>query len=341
MHRRCRAPRSSSIPGARAALPLAFALALGTAAAAAAQEGATESAFGRLSESAGLKATGAFPFDYQHLAFRAGRGDSVDLWSAASVHAGRVRGVWQGGWRYSLGIRLELYDGEELVATSSSRSDHTLSRHVPPTTSDGFPLQTVVRVEPGEYRYRLRVTDFNWPDDRSVNEKSGTVTVPPFDVSGPVVSSIAIAADSGGTWTPAPDVELKLNAARIVRPTARPYIYFEVYGLTPGASYRGEVRLVSTWASRGKGEDFRGEYRPFQLQYRGTTPENPAEPVRSTLRLDLSRTEAGPYDVTVKVTDLSTGESSTTRRAHLKVQSPGEMRPIVPVREVNPGSSRR
>jgi len=336
MHRRRRAPRSTVRLVVRSALPLAFAAVLGTTAPAPAQEsGDTEAAFARLSESAGLKASGSFPFDFQHLAFREGRGDTVDLWAAASVHAGRVRGVWEGGWRYSLGILFELYRGEELVASSSDRAEHTLNLQLPPTTSEGFPLQTVVRVMPGEYRYRLRLTDFNWPDGRSINEKTGTITVPRFDVSGPVVSSIAIAADSGGTWTPTPDLELKLNAARIVRSTARPYIYFEVYGLSPGASYRGEVRLVSTWVSRGKGEDFRGEYRPFQLQYRGTTPEDPSEPVRSTLRLDLSRTQPGPYEVTVKVTDLSTGRSSTTRRARLKVQSPDELRPIVPVTEVD------
>ncbi|MEE9207545.1 MAG: hypothetical protein V3U67_04090 [Gemmatimonadota bacterium] len=293
-----------------------------------------DSAFRDLDETGGLKSSGAFPFDYQHLAFRGSGSDSIQLWAATSVHAGRVRGVFDGGWRYSLGIRFDLFERDSLVASELRRFEHVLNQEVPHEVSDGFPLQVAVRVAPGDYTYRIEVVDYNWSEGRSTNTKTGDLTVPEFDVTGPLVSSIAIAADSGGTWKPAPGVALKLNAARIVRKRSRPYVYFEVYGLTPGGEYRGEVKLRSTWASRGKGERFAGAYQPFQMQYRGTAPTDPDTPVRTTLRLDMRRTEPGPFEITVRIVDLSTGLSSPVRHARLKVQETDRRRPTRTITEV-------
>jgi len=281
---------------------------------------ADPAAFNALAESGGLKATGAFPFDYQYLAFSGGSREVVALWVAASVEAGRIRGVFDGGWRYSLSLELELFQNDSLVVRRVRRTDFLFSAQVADTTTDGFPLQTLVSVPPGEYDCRIVVTDLNWPDERSVNVVEGKLTIPAFDVSRPVVSSIAVAADSNGTWKPAVGVELQLNAAAIVEKAARPYIYFEVYGLTPGASYRGEIKLASTWVSRGRGETFRGPYEPFQMQYRGSAPVDPTVPVRAVMRLDTRDAEPGPYEVRVRVTDLATGQRSDVRRASLKIR---------------------
>ncbi|MCL7971287.1 MAG: hypothetical protein M8866_04220, partial [marine benthic group bacterium] len=229
-------------------------------------------ALNELAESGGLKATGAFPFDYQYLAFYGGSPEIVAFWAAASVEAGRIRGMFDGGWKYSLSLGLELFQNDSLVAEKTRRTDFIFSRQVADTTRDGFPLQTMLSVPPGEYDYRLVVKDLNWPDDRSVNVIRGKVRVPSFTIEHPTVSSIAVAADSVGTFRPARDVELQLNAAAIVEKAARPFIYFEVYGLTPGGSYRGEIKLSSTWVSRGRGETFTGSYEPFQMQYRGSVP---------------------------------------------------------------------
>lgn len=304
------------------------------------QTRADAGALNALAESGGLKTSGAFPFDYQYLAFHGGSPETVALWAAVSVEAGRIRGVFDGGWRYSLSLGLELFQEDSLVVENTLRTDFVFSGQVADTTRDGFPLQTMVSVPPGEYEYRLVVTDHNWPGDRSVNLIQGSLTVPVFDVTRPVVSSIAVAADSSGTFKPAEGVELQLNAAAIVEKAARPFIYFEVYGLTPGGSYRGEIKLSSTWVSRGRGEQFSGPYEPFQMQYRGSVPADPMVPVRAVMRLDTRDAEPGPYEVQVRVTDLATGETSDVRTARLKIRpQTSRSAPITEIEVQSDGSS--
>ena len=297
------------------------------------QSRAVPGALNDLAESGGLKATGAFPFDYQYLAFHGGSPDFVALWAATSVEAGRIRGVFDGGWRYSLSLGLELFQDDSLIVAKTRRTDFVFSRQVADTTRDGFPLQTMVTVPPGAYDYRLVVQDMNWPDHRSVNMVEGSLVVPKFDDALPEISSIAVAADSSGTFKPAVGVELQLNAAAIVEKAARPFIYFEVYGLSPGGAYRGEIKLSSTWVSRGRGEQFSGPYQPFQMQYRGSVPADPTTPVRAVMRLDTRDAEPGPYEVQVRVTDLATGQQSEIRKTNLKIR-PRTTR-LAPITEVD------
>jgi hypothetical protein len=301
---------------------------------------ASERDFDRLDSGAGLRSGGAFPFDYQHLVFfdlddQGDPNSGASLWTAASVQAGRLRGVFEGGWNYSLDMTVALYDADTLVARVDTRHEYVLGSRLDSNESDGFPIQALLKVTAGEYDYRIVIRDNNWEDDRSVNEIRGRLVVPKSIMTQPFVSSVAIAADSAGTWTPASNLELQLNAARIVQKDARPFVYFEAYGLTPGSSYRGEVRLVSRWAGRGKGEYFRGTYEPFQMQYRGSVPADPSEPVRKLLRLDLSDTEPGPYEVQIRVRDLETGQVSEVRSARMKVRGADSVRRVVPMVDVS------
>jgi hypothetical protein len=299
----------------------------------------TQDDFSRLEASAGRRSAGPFPFDYQQLVFYPAGDSEVDLWAAVSVHAGRVRGVFEGGWQYELEMRFTLSQNGAEVARDESRVRHTLSALIPPRTSDGFPLQTRVRVPPGRYDYRIEVRDLNWEGDRSLNVREGDVVVPRFDPSRPFISSVAVAADSGGSWSPAIGVELKLNAARMIQTDARPFVYFEVYGLTPGGTFRGDVRLVSTWRSEGTGETYDGVRQPFQLQFRGTAPEDPGGPVRSVLRLEMKDTRPGPYEVQVRFTDIETGAKSETRHAQVRVREPQDRGSLQEITEVGSGDT--
>ncbi|TFG63574.1 MAG: hypothetical protein E4H28_06220 [Gemmatimonadales bacterium] len=300
---------------------------------------ASERDFDRLDNEAGLRSGGAFPFDYQHLVFfdLDEQGEPIagaDLWTAASVQAGRLRGVYEGGWNYSLNMTVTLYAADSVVARSETRNDYILGSRLDPNEPDGFPIQAMLRVPAGEYDYEIQIRDNNWEDNRSVNQIRGRVVIPESIITQPFISSVAIAADSAGTWNPSADLELQLNAARIIQKDARPYVYFEAYGLTPGSTYRGEVRLVSRWVSRGQGEEFRGTYQPFQMQYRGNVPADPSEPVRKLLRLDLSDTDPGHYEVQIRVRDLETGLVSEVRSARLKVRGADSVRRLVPVVDV-------
>lgn len=299
----------------------------------------SERDFDRLDASAGLRSGGAFPFDYQHLVFfdvdSEGRpSELANLWTAASVQAGRLRPVFDDGWNYSLDMTVSLFDADSLLARTQTRISYKLGARLDPDTQDGFPIHALLRVPAGEYDYQMVIRDNNWEGERSVNRKTGRLVVPPSVYTQPFVSSVAIAADSGGSWSPTPDMKLMLNAARIVQSDGSPFVYFEAYGLTPGAAYRGEVRLVSRWVSRGQGERFEGGYQPFQLQYRGTVPGDPSVPVRKLLRLDLTDTHAGPYEVQIRVRDLETGRVSEVRSARLKVRDPDHRRLVVPITEV-------
>ena len=298
----------------------------------------SERAFDRLEAEAGLRSGGSFAFDYQHLVFFTPSeiddpAAPVQLWTAASVQADRVKGVFEGGWKYSLDMTVELRRADTLVATSDARTSLTLGSPLTPRTSAGmgFPIQALMRVPPGEYDYTIRIRDNGWEGDRAINEKVGRLVVPEPVRSQPFVSSVAIAADSGGTWHPSDDLDLQLNAARMVHDDARPFVYFEAYGLTPGGEYRGEVRLVSRSVTRGADDVFDGAYQPFQLQYRGGVSTDPDEPVRKVLRLDLGETRPGPYEVQVRVRDLVTGQASEVRSARLRVRKRISYQPLLPV----------
>lgn len=301
----------------------------------------SERAFDRLDAGAGLRSGGPFSFDFQHLVFfptadAANAGGQVDLWTAASVQADRVRGVYDGGWKYSLAMTVELWKDEVLAFQRETRASLVLGSPLRPADAAGlgFPVQALLKVPPGEYDYRIKIRDEGWDGDRGVNQTNGRLIVPQPVLTQPFVSSIAVAADSNGTWKPAPGIALMLNAARIVHDDARPFVYFEAYGLTPGGDYRGEVRLVSRRVTRGADDVFDGAYQPYQLQYRGSVSEDPGEPVRKVLRLDLVRTRPGPYELQVRVRDLVTGQASEVRTARLNVREWRTYEPLMPAGRV-------
>lgn len=271
--------------------------------------------------SSGTHSSGPFPIDWEHLRFLRGSGDVVTVWAAINVDAGRCQPVIvSGGWLYSLEMRYDLLDQDgEIIATGR---DSLLYIHPSRLKSDqGFGLQAPVTVPPGTYRFRLEVRDRN-RKPVALSVKEGELIVPSYEVPGPVLSDLALASDTPGIWQPLPGVRLKLNAAHVVHVDASPYIYFEAYGLTPGARYRVEVHMESSESQSFMDRRIRGSTRPFQLQYSGPVPIDPDTPVRGAQHLKLGRsTPAGMYQVTVKITDLATGETSLPRRISLQVRS--------------------
>jgi len=262
-----------------------------------------------LASVSGTRNRGPFPFDYQFLAFRSAASDSVALWAAVSVPGGRVRAVFGGGWTYRLGIQVELFSGADPVASASTNVSHTMRSKLPEEYADGFPLQAGVRVPPGRYVYRSTVIDHNWNPERGRNVQEGEIVVPSLVASGPTVSSIAVVADTAGSWQPAPGIRLKLNASRIVRKTRRAYLYYEAYGITAGGRYRADLRVVSP-----------GGREALQVQATGSAPGESGAPVRSADRLAIDDLAPGRYSAVVRVTDLETGRISEPRSVRFEVQ---------------------
>ena len=53
----------------------------------------------------------------------------------------------------------------------------------------------------------------------------------------PALSDVAVAADSGGVWTPGAGIRLRPSPAHLTGADGVGYVYFEVYNLTPGGQY--------------------------------------------------------------------------------------------------------
>ncbi len=271
--------------------------------------------------SAGTHSSGPFPLHWEHLRFLRGSGGVITVWAAINVDAGRCQPkLTSAGWLYSLSMRYDLFDlnGERIATAMDSL------RYAHPTrlkSDQGFGLQVPVAVPPGTYRFRIEVLDRN-REPAASSVKEGELIVPSYESLGPVVSDLAVASDTPGIWQPLPGIRLKLNAAHVVQVDASPYIYFEAYGLTPGARYRVELQMESAEDQSFLDRRLQGARRPFQLQYSGTVPTDPESPVRGAQHLRLgSNTQPGLYQVTVKVTDLATGETSLPQRTNLRVRT--------------------
>lgn len=285
---------------------------------------------GLLPSGSGTQRSGPVSFDYEQLAFRRGSGDSVLVWAAVNVDASRLTPrLTDSGWYYSVSLSYELsQDGRTVSAVDSL--DYVHPRILP--DDQGLALQVPLKVAPGSYDFRITVTDRNRKPSPDGDDAKGSVSVPRFQTPGPTLSPLAVASDSPGPWRPARGIRLKLNAANVVETGAHPFVYFEVYGLTPGEGYRAQVSLSSIESQGFLDRVVRGRLRPFQLQYRGTAPEETEGAVRAAVRLDLASTAPGWYSIEVTVTDASTGQQSLASRTFLVVR---ESKPEIAVPQEN------
>ncbi len=59
----------------------------------------------------------------------------------------------------------------------------------------------------------------------------------------PLLSDVAISADSGGAWQPRPGLHLRPSPGHHSGPDGLAWIFLEAYNLTPGGTYTAHVRL--------------------------------------------------------------------------------------------------
>ena len=169
-----------------------------------------------------------------------------------------------------------------------------------------LPVRIPIELPPGEYDYTLLIKDAFGPagGTPSGNYRKDVLTVRELGGSLPVLSDVAVASDSGGSWSPlapaGPDLGLVPSPAHLTGPESLAWIYFEAYNLTPGGRYETRIRFEPD------GND--GE--AFDLSFPGDVPVEGAPRTRRVLRLELEDAEPGTYSVSVVVADAESGSET-------------------------------
>jgi hypothetical protein len=125
----------------------------------------------------------------------------------------------------------------------------------------------------------------------------------------PALSDIAVAPDSGGAWTRDGRIFLPITAAHSTRPDGTVHVYFEVYGMRPGAAYEVELRLVEE-ANADRIWRLDSDDLAFRLVFSSEQSDDGSGIGRHHLRLDFSDTRDGSYLLGVQVKKSETGERS-------------------------------
>ncbi len=251
--------------------------------------------------------SGPLFFDYEMLAFR-GPGTETEVVLALSVDGSRVSpAVTSRGWEYGLRARVELEQDGGPAARAVSAARLVCTGRL--EAAHGVPLYLQLRSRPGRYAFRLEVADLYRQRGKAHSVAEGTLIMPGFDTPGPVITALALASDSADVRRAGPAGALLLNPTHLAVPGVPPLIYFEVYGLQPGAAFVTDLTLAPTRAGGALDRLLRGPPRAHTIRYEEQAPSG-AEPVRKTLRLVFEQLRPGPYRITAVVTDAATGRRS-------------------------------
>jgi hypothetical protein len=253
--------------------------------------------------------TAAIEFAYETLRFREPGSDRMTVWFLASTRVGDLAAAAAGGAvEYHLGADLAWLTPEGM------RQVKAASRPVVPDpllAADGVPVRLPVTLDPGRYPYTLALRDRGAERGDLGNWVLDTVTVSARQSGLPSVSDIAVAPDSGGTWSRDGATYLRIDPTHVVGETGTAHIYFEVYGVRPGGDYEVEVRVVADSVSDRIFAVSRDE-TAFALRFPSEAGADAAGSGlgRHHLRIELEESPTGAYLLAVRVTDRLTGIES-------------------------------
>jgi GWxTD domain-containing protein len=225
----------------------------------------------------------------------------------------------QGGVLYPLHFRLLVSDlHDSLIAQLDTmrvfRAHETL--HAPSFLSGRLTLP----MAPGEYRYRLLVNTADQLTGQLVVRDS--VAVPALDGRAFATSDLVLGRAGGGlVWLPPRDTVL-LNPLGRFPENSVAELYYEVYGLAPGASYHTEVRLERLGGRSlfGRiGGLFGGRRPPVLLEF-DAPADGPATRVHRGV--SLRGVSPGSYLLTLILTDPATGRHATQHQPLQVVSGP-------------------
>lgn len=226
------------------------------------------------------------------------------VWINAVVEADKLTPVEtsDGRFRYRVNARWVVVDAAGESQTFNSSFEATTPRRL--GRDDSLPVRMAADLAPGQYRYALLLRDARLKPGEpqpSGNYRQVDLIVRELGAGAPALSDVAVAADSGGAWSPGGGVRLRPSPAHLTGSDGVGYVYFEVYNLTPGGQYTTRIRLEPE-----DGED--GD--SFELSFPGDGATDVSRMSRRLLRVDLRDTEPGRYVMQVTVTDEASGNST-------------------------------
>ena len=256
--------------------------------------------------------TAAIEFAYETLRYREPGTDRSEVWFLATTRAGDLTAAvardpvtgLEGFVSYDVGADLafltpggmrRFQGGTQPVAEDPLRAD------------DGVPVHFRVVLEPATYPFTLALRDRGSERGRLGNWVLDTVTVSARQEGLPSVSDIAVAADSGGTWSRDGVTYLRISPTHVVSGGGTAHIYFEVYGIRPGDGYDVEVRVVED-AEADRVFEIGPEETAFTLRFPSAaeTDRTGLGIGRHHLRVELGDSPPGSYLLVVRVTDRGT-----------------------------------
>lgn len=240
----------------------------------------------------------------EELQFLSPREGMNRVWINAVIEAERLTPIALPGgqFRYRVEARWVIVDGNGESQVFNSSFEATSPRKL--GRDESLPVRMAADLPPGEYRYALLLRDSRLApgqDQLSGNYRRVELIVRELSAGAPALSDVAVAADSGGVWSPGAGIHLRPNPAHLTGGDGVGYIYFEVYNLTPGGEYTTHIRLEPD-------EDDAGD--AFELSFPGAGSTDVSRMSRRMLRVDLRDTDPGRYMMQVTVTDSETGEST-------------------------------
>lgn len=236
------------------------------------------------------------PLAFEVLQFRnppVGGRPRTRVWVNAVADGGKLRadrGAY-GTYSYRVIGTLSLVDERGEIHQRSATFSLTAEQEL--NDEAGLPVRLSVDVPPGKYSYTFALRDAK--DSRvppAGNWRADSLTVRRYAAQLPALSDVAVAPDSGGSWSPAEGVRLPITPLHRTNASGNAWLYFEAYGLSPTGGYEVEVQLEP----REDGE-------PFTLTYHGAAPATREETLQRLLRLDLTNSRPGTYDARITITD--------------------------------------
>jgi len=209
---------------------------------------------------------------------------------------------------YGLTFRLFVSDSSDSLV---ARLDTTRVFTAPQPLRAGAYLtgQLALRVPPGRYRYRLLVAAPGRDAGDLVTRDS--IAVGSFDGARFAASDLVLGRQGSGlAWTPGPDT-IPLNPLGRFPEGGSAELYYEVYGLAPGAPYHTVVRLEREGRRSLFHRLFGGGQTPVLFEF-DAPADGPVTRVRRAV--DLRDASKGSYVLAVEVRDPATAASLVRRR---------------------------